>query len=159
MDPLQDVGEGRHPLARGGGEVGAGEEGLSLGGQEDGHRPAAVAREGRDRLHVEGVHIGALLAVDLDVHEQAVHQLGRDGVLEGLVRHDMAPVTGRVAHREQDGLVAALCLLEGLGSPRIPVDGVVRVLAEVGAALGGESVHEPSIRSDACAPWLWPAGR
>ena len=40
-------------------------------GQEDGHRPAALAGHRLHRLHVDRVDVGALLAVDLDADEVA----------------------------------------------------------------------------------------
>ena len=56
------------------------------------------------RRHVDLVDVGPLLAVDLDVDEQLVHHARGGVVLEALVRHDVAPVAGRVADREQDRL-------------------------------------------------------
>ena len=124
---------------------------LTFRGQEDGHRPAAVAGEGSDRLHVEGVHVGALLAIHLDVHEEPVHEFCHRGVLEGFVCHDVAPVARGVPHRQQHGLVPAAGLVEGFGSPGVPVHRVVGVLAEVRAALGGKTVHAPSIGAGRCS--------
>jgi hypothetical protein len=78
------------------------------------------------------VEIGALLPVDLDVDEELVHGR-RDGlVLERLVLHHVAPVARRVADGEEDGFVLRLRLVQGLGAPGVPVDGVVRVLEQVG---------------------------
>ena len=62
------------------------------------------------------------------------------GVLERLVLHHVAPVAGGVADREEDRLVLASCRLEGLLTPRVPVDGVVGMLEQVGALLAGEPV-------------------
>ena len=93
------------------------------------------------RQLVDLVQVGPLLAVHLHVDEQFVH-LGRDvGILETLVGHHMAPVTGRVADREQDRHVASLGLGERLGAPRVPVDGIVAVLAQVRGGLVGEAIH------------------
>ena len=140
-DRGEHVAERRHPVPRLGREVRAAEERLALGGQEDRHRPAAVPGQRHDRVHVERVDVGPLLAVDLDVDEALVHQPRRLVVLEGLVLHDVAPVAGRVPDREEDRPVLAARPLEGLVAPRVPVDGVVGVLEEVRARLLGETVH------------------
>src|SRR2546426_10624807 len=123
-----------------GGKVGAAVERLAVGGEEAGHRPAAVARHRLHGLHVDLVDVGSLLAVHLHAHEVAVHE-GRDlGVLERLALHHVAPVARRVADREEQGLVLRARPRERLVPPRVPVDGVVRVLQEVGARLARESV-------------------
>ena len=45
-------------------------------GHEHGHRPAAGAGDRLDGVHVDAVDVRALFAVDLDVHEELVHQRG-----------------------------------------------------------------------------------
>ncbi len=60
------------------------------------------------RRHVDLVDVWPLFAVDLDVDEQVVHHPCGVFVFKTLVRHDMAPMAGGVADREQDRLVAAL---------------------------------------------------
>ena len=67
--------------------------------------------------HVDVVDVGPLLAVDLHVDEQARSSGGGFGVLERLVRHDVAPVAGGVADRQQDRAVAPLGLRERLRRP------------------------------------------
>ena len=106
-DRFHHHAEARHAAALVRREVGAAVEGHALGVEEDGHRPAALAADRLHRLHVEGVDVGALLAVDLDVDEVLVHVGGGLGVLEGLALHHVAPVAGRVADREQDRPVLA----------------------------------------------------
>ena len=133
--------ERRQPVPRLGREVRAAEERLALGSQEDRQRPAAVAGHRHHRVHVDRVHVGPLLAIDLDVDEALVHQRRRLLVLERLVRHHVAPVAGRVADREQDRLVLARARRERLLAPRVPVDRVVRVLQEVRAGLVGQAIH------------------
>jgi hypothetical protein len=108
--------------------------------------------QGLDGLHVDLVDVGTLLPVDLDVDEQLVHQRCDVGVLERLVRHHVAPVTGRVAHREQDRLVITPGGGEGLVAPGVPVHRVVGVLAQVRAGLVGQAVHGTHGRRKACAP-------
>ena len=51
------------------GEVRAAVERVAVGGQEHRHRPAAAAGHRLHRVHVHGVDVGSLLAVDLDVDE------------------------------------------------------------------------------------------
>ena len=106
---VPDVGEGgehggerRGARAVVGREVGAAVEGPAVRGQEDAHRPAARTGDGLDRLHVDGVDVGSLLAVDLDAHEGGVEPVGDGRVLERLVGHDVAPVAGRVADGQED---------------------------------------------------------
>ena len=121
-------------------EVGTGEEGLLVGGEEDGHGPATLASEGLHGGHVDAVDVGALLAVDLDVDEVLVHE-ARDLVrLERLVGHHMAPVTGAVADGEEDGLVLFAGLREGLVAPGVPVDWVLGVLQEIRAGFARKTV-------------------
>ena len=92
------------------------------------------------RLHVDGVDVGPLLAVELDRDEARVHQLRGLLVLERLALHHVAPVAGRVADREQDRPVLLACARERLLAPRVPVHGVVLVLEEVRRGLAGQPV-------------------
>ena len=55
------------PKRGSGGKVGAAPEGLALRGQEHGERPAALLAEQRQATIVDGVEVGPLLPVDLDV--------------------------------------------------------------------------------------------
>jgi hypothetical protein len=107
-----------------------------------------VAGHRLHRLHVDGVDVRALLAVDLHVHEVLVHVRRGLVVLERLVRHDVAPVAGGVADRQQHRHPAPLGLLEGLRAPLPPVDRVVLVLEQVRAGGGRKAVghveHLPS---------------
>ena len=165
---VPDVGEGvEHggergaALEVGGREVGAAVEGAPVGGEEHAHRPAARPGDGLDRLHVDGVDVGALLAVDLDADEGGVEPVGHGRVLEGLVGHDVAPVAGRVPDGQEDRLVLGGGLGERLLAPRVPVDRVVGVLPQVGAGFrsqavgGGHSVRvppRPAGASTGCRP-------
>jgi hypothetical protein len=83
---------GEQALEVGAREVRAAVERVTLGRGEHRHRPAALVRHGLRGAHVDGVHVGPLLAVDLDVDEVLVHQPRGLGVLEALVGHDVAPV-------------------------------------------------------------------
>ncbi len=95
------------------------EERRACGREKDGHRPAPVAGERNDGVHVHRVDVGALLAVDLDRNEVLVHQCRGRRVFEGLVLHDMAPVTGRVARRRAEW---ACLLFARARVPRHPRD-------------------------------------
>jgi hypothetical protein len=114
---------------------------LARGGQEDRHRPAAVSRQPDDRIHVQRVDVGPLLAVDLDADEPLVHHSRRLLVLERLVLHHVAPVARGVADREQDRLVLGSGALQRLLAPRVPVHRVVGVLQQVRTGLSSETVH------------------
>jgi hypothetical protein len=70
-----------------------------------------------------------------------VHERRRAGILERLVLHHVAPVARRVADRQQDRAIELARALERLLAPRIPLDGVVLVLEEVGAGLLGEPIR------------------
>ena len=139
-DRLQDHSEARHPIRRRRREVGAAVEGNAVRVAEDRERPAALAGHALDRLHVDRIHVRALLPVDLHADEAVVHVGGRRVVLERLALHHVAPMAGRVADRHQDRAIGLPRKLASGGAPRVPVDGVVLVLEEVGAGLGGEGV-------------------
>ena len=134
------VESGEHAQEMVAGKVGAAEEGLALGGEEDRHRPAAVSRRRRDRRHVDRVDVGTLLTVDLDGDETLVECGGDRLVLERLMRHHVAPVAGGVAHRQQHRHVALPRLSKGLVAPLLPVHRVVTVLEQVGAGGLGQTV-------------------
>jgi len=145
---LEQTGKGGHAVAILGGKVGAAVEGHAVRSEEDGHRPAAVPGHGLDGLHVDLVHVGALFAVHLDVHEELVHEGGGVLVLEGLALHDVAPVAGGIADGQQHGLVLGACALKGFRTPRIPVDRIVPVLEKIRARLLREAVGVPGLGHD-----------
>jgi hypothetical protein len=138
--------EARQPVPRLGRVVRPAEEGLALGRQEDRHRPATVPAQRDHGVHVDGVDVRTLLAVDLDVHEALVHQPRGLGVLERLVLHHVTPVARRIADREQDRLVLLPCSAARFLAPRVPVDRVVGVLEQVRARLLREPVHVLTVR-------------
>ena len=139
-DRGEQLRERRHSVPWLGREVGPRVEGPAVRVGEDAHRPAAVPGERDGRVHVDGVDVGALFAVDLDADEVVVEELRDRLVLEGLVRHDMAPVAGRVADGDEDGHAAAPCLVERLLPPLPPVDRIVGVLLQIGRGGVGEAV-------------------
>jgi hypothetical protein len=142
-DLSQQIAKGRQAEARLAREVGAAEERpLVVVHQEHGQRPAAgAARQQLLALLVDAIEIGPLLAIDLDVDVERIHKLRGRRVLERFVRHDVAPMTGGIADRQQDRLVLAARAFERLAAPRIPVHGIVRVLAQIGARLMFELIH------------------
>src|SRR5207248_1643071 len=74
-------------------------------------------------------------------------------VLERLALHDVAPVAGRIADREENWPVVLVRERQGLLAPRVPVDGVVLVLEEVRRALARKPVgHGLRGYSDPGAP-------
>ncbi len=156
VSSAEDGGEAGQAAARHGREVRPTEVRRTPGGEEDGHRPAPPAGHRLDRLHVDGIHVGALLAVDLDVDEELVHQAGDAGILEALVGHHVAPVTGAVADREKDRAVALPGRPQRLFTPRVPIDRVAGVLAEVGAGLRREAVGHAGGSAQLRRRWARP---
>ena len=128
-------------------KVRAAPEGSPVVVEGDRHRPATAAGQRLDGVHVDGVDVGSLLAVDLDVDEGLVHGCRHGVVLERLVRHHVAPVAGRVADAEQDRHIALACGGERLRPPRVPVDRIVAVLAQVRRRLLGQPVHGGTLPS------------
>jgi hypothetical protein len=139
-DLAQHLGETGPAIAGCRREVGAAPERPRVAVEEHGERPTALLAERMQGAHVDGVDVGALLAVNLDVDEEVVHD-GRSGrILEALVRHDVAPVAGGVADREQDGLARLLGLGQRLGAPRPPMHGIVLMLEQVRTGLAGQAI-------------------
>ena len=139
---LHDAPETGHALHVARRKVGSGVEGPQVRRQKHRHGPAARAGHGLHRAHVQPIDVGALLAVQLDVDKLGVHIGRRRLVLEALVRHDVAPVAGRVAHRQQNGAVPLTGRRKRLLAPGVPLHRVVHVLTQVGAGFLGQSVGE-----------------
>jgi hypothetical protein len=160
---FEDLPEGGAALPGRGRKIRPAEERLAGRGGEDRHRPAALPGHGLGGGHVDGVDVGPLLAVDLDTHEVRVEIVGGLLVLERLVGHDVAPVAAAVSDAQQHRLAAPACLLEGVGRPGPPVDGVVGVLEEVGRRLMGQSVrhgvHPAAVPGGQCGSPVRAGGR
>jgi len=122
------------------GKIGAAPEGRAIRCQEHGKGPAPMRAQSMDGIHVDLVDIRPLFTVDLDIDEMLVHQLSRERILKALVRHDMAPVAGGIANREEDGLVLCTGVLECGITPWIPVNGVMLVLQQVRAGFVFEEI-------------------
>ncbi len=123
-DAREQRGKSRTSVGVARGKVGARKERLLIGRQKHRHRPAATAAHGNGGCHVDLIQIRPLFAIDFDAHEAVVHEL-RDGrILEALALHHVAPMARCVSNAEEDGSVVGFRPLQGLGAPRIPVDGV-----------------------------------
>ena len=95
-----------------------------------------------DRVHVDGVDVGPLLAVDLHADEVVVHQRAPSP----RPRTTRAPSRGTSGTRSSRwrasiGLSSARARANASSPHGIPVDRVVRVLEQVRARLVCESVH------------------
>ena len=154
-DRVQDLRKARAAPARLGRVIGAAPEGLALGGEEHRQRPAALLAHQRQRVLIDRVEVGALLAIDLDVDEPLVHLRRDRRFLEAFMRHDMAPVAGGIADRQQNGLVFGLGGGERVGSPCLPLHRIILVLQQVRAGLVAEAVAVHVQAPDGCfAPRL-----
>ncbi len=152
-DRLQHPRKSGHAVAIHRREIGAPVERLPVWREEHRQRPAASADQELHRPHVHVVDIGALLAIDLDVDEVAIHQVRNGRVLEALPLHDMAPVTRRVADREKNGSVLGTRTRECLVAPRIPIHRVVGVLQQIRAALMRQAIGGRHIGVHADTPF------
>ena len=129
----QDFRKSRHALSIFRRKIGAAVKRLAVRRQKHCHRPATAAREQLHRVHINLVQIGTFLTVDLNADEQVIHQ-GRDlFVLKRLTLHYMAPVTGRVTDTQENRFVLAFCFLKCFVAPGMPIDGIMRVLKQIGA--------------------------
>jgi len=121
-------------------EIGPGVKGLAVGSEEDAHGPATLPRQRLGGLHVDGVDIRAFLAVNLDRDEVLVDHGSSQLVLEGLVRHHVAPMACSVSNREKDGNLPFDGRSKSVVRPGPPVHWVVGVLQEVWAGRRSEVV-------------------
>ena len=142
VDGVEHAAEAGRAVGIAGREVRPAEERTAVGGEEHRHRPPAATGHGLDRLHVDGVDVGSLLPVDLDGHEAGVEHR-RPSRRPRTTRGPSRDTSGTPSTRPtaSTGRSSAAGPGEGLVAPRVPVDRVVGVLAEVGAGLRGQSVH------------------
>ena len=101
-DRFQYAHEGRPAIVRNLGKISAAPEWFASRRQEHGQGPAAAFAESVQGRHINMIDIGALLPIDLDVHEKLVHRGRRCFVLETFMRHHMAPMAGGISDREQN---------------------------------------------------------
>ena len=140
-DAGQQGRKSRSTVAVFGREVRTGEDRFEIRRDEHRHRPPPLAVVHRDgRRHVDIVQIGTFLTVDFDIDEVLVHDRGDSFILEGLPLHDVAPVARRVANGQQNQLVFAAGALQGLGTPGVPLYGIVGVLEQIGTGFVNQSV-------------------
>ncbi len=116
-DRCEHLDEGGAAVARFLREIGAAPDRFAFGRQEHRQRPPALLSHRLQRRHIDGVDVRPLFAVDLDVDEEPVHDLGRGRVFEAFMGHDMAPMTGRIADGEKDRSVQALRFGKGFAGP------------------------------------------
>ena len=128
-------------------KVGTTVEGLTTRSQEDGKGPASPPRKGLDGSHVHRIDVRPLLPIHLHIDEALVHEPSRFRLDERLALHDMAPVAGRVADGKEDWPVGFPGPSARLLSPRVPVYGVVSVLAEIEARLASETIRSTRFAS------------
>src|SRR5256714_6587309 len=140
-NPLQNSLESRMTKSVFRGEIGSTDKRCELWSKPYAHRPAATARCCLDESHVNAIHIGSLFTIDFNVHKLASHDVGGGSIFEGLMRHDVAPVTGGITDREKNGLVFASRFFERLLPPGKPFHRVIGVLEQVGRFLVSQSVR------------------
>jgi hypothetical protein len=90
-----------------------------------------MAMDNLDGIHVNGVNIGSLLAVNFNADEIFVHNPGYFPVFERFMLHHMAPVAGRIANADEHHFIFGYGLLEGFRIPCMPVNRVVGVLQKI----------------------------
>ena len=139
-DPFEHFAESRLPISVLGRKISSAHEWLQLRRQPDAHGPASAAGRGLDESHVNTIDIGPFLAIDFDVHKLAVHDRRHLRALERLVRHDVAPVAGRITDGEKDRFVLASRFRERFLAPRKPVDRIMRVLEKIRRLLAAQPV-------------------
>ena len=105
--------------------------GTSIGREECGERPSALATDGRNCGLVAGVDVRALVTVYLDGNKVLVDERGGICILVAFPVHDMAPMAPDGADVEQDRLVLLDCLRKGLRTPWPPLHGLVHGGAEI----------------------------
>ena len=127
----EDAWESWHPLPILRRVIGPAEKWPPVRREEHRQRPTAAPRDELHRIHVNLIEVGTLFAIDFDRNEVLVNQPRDRVVLERLALHHVAPMAGRVADRQHDRLVLRLRAPQRVRSPRIPIDGIVRMLAQV----------------------------
>ena len=134
----QALGVAAHVVARR--KVRPAGERLAIRREPHRQRPAAASAQHVHRGHVQAVHVGPLLAIDLDCHVMPIQVGGDLHVLERFARHDVAPMAGRITDGQQDGFVFARGAGERLVPPGVPVDRIVGVLAQIRAGFENQAV-------------------
>ena len=128
VDVYQHLREAWHAIAGTWWPIGSAEEGQTIWREEHIQWPAPTVSQRLHGLHINGIDIWPLFAIDLDVHEAIVHEFGNHRILEGFARHHVAPVTRGVADAHQNRHTALFGRCKCLFTPRIPIYRVVFVL-------------------------------
>ena len=104
--------------------------------------PAAPSQKHLRGLLVDIVQVRALFSIDLHVNEVLVHEPSNFEIFEKFMCHDMAPVAGRVADRQQNRLVLCFRPRQGFLAPGIPLHWILRMLPEIGAGFCDKPVRK-----------------
>ena len=131
-DGGQQLHHARKPAPALFGKIGRGEKGLCFRRHQYGERPSALPGVCLADRHINTVDVRAFLTVYLDADKIPVQQCRNLVILKGFALHHMAPMTGRVADGEEDGLILRLRFFECLVVPPIPIHWVVGVLEKIG---------------------------
>ena len=128
-------------------EIRAAPHRLARGRQKHRERPAALLAEQMQRVHVDLVDVGPLLAVDLDVDEQLVHH-ARPSPRPRSSRAPSRGTSGRPRSRPRAG--SACCCRLRLGRappvPTPPVDRIVLVLQQIRRGLAARRLVCAGVR-------------
>ena len=134
------IGDGQKDAAKSGAahlvvgrKIGAAKKGFAIGKQKAGKRPAALARDGADRGLIARVDVRPFVAVNFHGDEMFVDDFGDFEVLVAFAVDDVAPVAPDRADIEEDRFVFGLGAGEGGVAPFVPVDGLARGRAQIGA--------------------------
>src|SRR6266436_6515225 len=134
------IGDGEKNAAKSGAahlifrrEIGAAPKRFAIREQKARERPATLAGNGADGGLVAGIDVGALVAVHFYGDKMFVDDFGDFGVLVAFAVGDVAPVAPDGADVEEDGLVLGFGAGESGFAPFVPIDGLVRGRAQVGA--------------------------
>jgi hypothetical protein len=82
-----------------------------------------------------------LLPVYLNADEMLVHEGSGFLILKALPLHDVAPVTSRIAYRDDYRLILGLCPKKGLIPPGVPINGIMGMLQEIWALLVDQAIR------------------
>jgi hypothetical protein len=80
------------------------------------------------------VYVRAFLTVYLNRDEMGIHHICHLGVLETFPFHDMTPVTCGISYADQQEFPGFLGVLQGGVVPALPLNRVIGMLKQVGAA-------------------------
>ena len=131
-DGMAKPREAGSALKVGGRKVSAAVEGPKVRRQENAHRPAALPADDLNRGHIKLIDVRAFFAIHLDADEEAVHHFGNRIIFEAFPLHHMTPIAGAISHAEKNWNIPLSRQRKSFLAPRMPVDGVVLVLQEVG---------------------------